>query len=101
MNKEIRKCFRHLGLPYNASIEDLEEKEHALIKYYKDKEKTGENHNEDIAFVRIASDKLREYIDAKGNSNTHFITKPADIGTLLFILLILSCSVLVSVLALL
>lgn len=101
MTKDIKKCYKLLKLPYNASIEDIDEKEHALINFYRNKEKTGEDHAEDIAFVKIASDKLRAYIMEKGKDNTYYKTSLADIGALLFTLLVLSCSALVSVLALL
>lgn len=93
MTKEIKKCFRLLNLPYNANLDDLKEKERALIKYYRAKAiKTGVSHDENIAFVRIASEKLYEYIsnNKEEYKGLYFETTPTEIGMQL-IMLVLNC----------
>ena len=87
MTKEIKKCFKFLRLPYNATVDDLHEKEQVLISHYKaESVRTGVNHDEDIAFIKIASEKLYDYIINKKANCTFFDVKLADVGTMAFLL---------------
>ena len=101
MTKEIKKCFNLLRLPYSASLEDLDARERELTNdYLADTEKTGIDHNEDIAFVKIARDKVYEYMVNKKGSHAYFDAKLSDVGTMLFILSMLIVSVVACLLAL-
>ena len=97
MIDEIKKCYDFLGLSYDATLEQLDERERELTNRYMN---NGTNHNQDIAFVKIARDKVYNYIVNEKSNTTGFNTKWGDIGTMLFILAMLVVSTVACLLAL-
>ncbi len=97
MTDEIKKCYKFLNLPYDATIDQLKDRESTLIKYYKKKSKdTNTNNKEKIMFVRTATNKIYESIlNNDKEKHTFFSTLPSEIIFLLFVLFV-NCFLLVT-----
>lgn len=101
MTNEIKNCYDFLQLPYDATIEQLESKEQELTKkYMKETSDNGIDHDKDIAFVKLAKDKVYRYMVDQRSNASFYNAKWSDIGTMLFILAMLFVSVVACLLAL-
>ena len=67
MEKDLKKCYQDLELPYNATIEQVEAREKALIKILSAKENNKKiSYEREIGEVKISANKIVENIKKHG-----------------------------------
>lgn len=89
MEKNLRKCYEHLELPYSATIEDVEARKSALIKILNSQAHDNKVSNEkEIALVEKSANTICEEIKKNGiPQNEHrFESSKESIFALLVVL---------------
>ena len=67
MEKELRKCYEVLDLPFSATEEDVKLREKALIKIYSNKSiEKGVSFEKEIGMVETSSAQILENIKKNG-----------------------------------
>ncbi len=93
MKAEIKKCYKYLDLPFNATKEDVELRQKIRIKMLKSKATSkNRSYDEEIEKVNFSALTLIDFIDKNGVQEPQkFSFRPTaeDIYGELFILLIL------------
>lgn len=70
MEKNLRKCYQNLELPYNATIEQVEAREKALIKILSAQENDKKTScDAKINNVKVSANKIVENIKKHGIPN--------------------------------
>ena len=91
MHKEIKKYYRYLDLPYNATIDDVLTHEKSKIKTLRAKTiKSGKSYKAEIDKVASYSQTVIEYIKTNGvgEQRTMFESNGERIATLAFCLVL-------------
>ena len=85
---QIKKCYKILDLPYNASLEEVKLRQKVLIKLIRAKGlKSGKLNEKKIKEINIAANKIEFYINKNGpakTSGTRFETSFDDVVNLIF-----------------
>ncbi len=67
MKAEIKKCYRYLDLPYNATKEDVELRQKIRIKILKSKANSkNKSYDKEIEKVNFSALTLLDFIDKNG-----------------------------------
>lgn len=105
MTSQIKKCYRILDLPYNASVDEVKTRQKILIKLIRAKGlKTGKTNEKKIKQINIATEKIVFNINKFGipkQTGTQFETDVNGVVNLIFgflLTFILCVSCLVAVL---
>ena len=92
METNIKKCFRYLDLPFDATKEDIELRQKIMIKMVKSKSvKDNRNYDDKIEKINFSALTLLDFIDKNGKQEPEkFSFRPSmeDLYGELFTLLI-------------
>lgn len=67
MNKDLKKCYECLDLPFEATIEDVQVRKNALIKIYNNKSiEKGISYDKQIGLVETSAKAIIENIKNNG-----------------------------------
>ena len=67
MDKELKKCYHYMDLPYNSTLEEVQLRRNILIKIYNSKTSVnGKNYSKKIDKIELCTTKIIENINKFG-----------------------------------
>lgn len=70
MNKELKKCYHYMDLPYNSTVEEIKAKQDALLKINASKAKiTGKSCEKELNKINNSAKSILDNIKKNGIPN--------------------------------